>query len=224
LTETLQPHCVLVVEDHQVLAEGLLALLAEHPDLKVLGWARSVAEALVIVRQEQIDVALIDYWLPDGRGPDLALAVRQHQPDVALIFLSADDSDDSMLAALEAGASGYLVKTASGENVAEAIRRAAAGEMLLPAHRVAELLGRRRELSSQEAERLQRFNALTPRERQILDMMASGMDNREIAVRLGISYTTVRSHVRSLLDKLGARSKLEAVARASDWGLIERID
>jgi DNA-binding NarL/FixJ family response regulator len=133
-----------------------------------------------------------------------------------------DDSDELMLAALEAGASGYLVKTASGADVAEAVRRAAEGEILIPARELATLLTRRRLQARRQTERSRRLDSLTPRERQILGLMAEGMDNREVARRLGVSYATVRSHVRNLLGKLGARSKLEAVVRAVDWGLPDR--
>jgi DNA-binding NarL/FixJ family response regulator len=169
-----------------------------------------------------VDVAVADYWLPDGTGVEAVAALRAHRPDAAVVILSADDSDEVMLAALEAGASGYLVKTAGGADVAAAVRRAAEGEILVPARQLAALLTRRRVQAQRQAERSRRLDSLTPRERQILDLMAQGLDNREVAVRLGVSYATVRSHVRHLLTKLGARSKLEAVVRAADWGLPDR--
>jgi DNA-binding NarL/FixJ family response regulator len=102
------------------------------------------------------------------------------------------------------------------------VSRAGTGEVLLPARQLAALLGRRREQALRQAERTRRLDSLTPRERQILTLMAEGLDNRDIARRLGVSYATVRSHVRHLLSKLGARSKLEAVVKAADWGLPER--
>jgi DNA-binding NarL/FixJ family response regulator len=149
-------------------------------------------------------------------------ALRERWPDAAVVFLSVDDSDEAMLAALEAGASGYLVKSAGGADVVAAVRRAAEGEILVPAKQLAALLTRRREQARRQAERARQIDRLTPRERQILGLMAEGMDNREVALRLRVSYATVRSHVRHLLSKMGARSKLEAVVRAADWGLPDR--
>jgi two-component system nitrate/nitrite response regulator NarL len=215
---------VLIVEDHRVVAEGLAVLLNEHPDLRVFGWAATVAEAGRLAATHHVDVAVVDYWLPDGTGVDASVAVRASRPDAAVVFLSADDGDEIMLAALEAGASGYLVTTAGGADVAEAVRRAAAGEILVPAKQLAALLTRRREQARRQSERVRRLGSLTPRERQVLGLMAEGLDNREIAERLGVSYATVRSHVRHLLGKLGARSKLEAVVRAADWGLPRSSD
>jgi DNA-binding NarL/FixJ family response regulator len=212
------PYRVLIVEDHRVVAEGLAALLDEHPDLRVVGWAASVGDAGRLVVAEPVDVVVADYWLPDGTGVEAVAVLRVRWPKATVVFLSVDDSDEAMLAALEAGASGYLVKSAGGTDVISAVRRAAEGEIVVPARQLAALLRRRRE----RAERSRRLDSLTPREREILGLMAEGMDNREVAARLSVSYATVRSHVRHLLGKLGARSKLEAVVRAADWGLPER--
>lgn len=213
---------VLVVEDHRVVAEGLVMLLAEHPALDVVGWAGSVAQAGEMAAEHPVDVAVVDYWLPDGTGVDAIAAIRQHRPDLSAMFLSADDSDNVVLAALEAGASGYLVKSTSGADVTAAVLRAAEGEILMPARQLSTLLARRREGARRQAERSRRLASLTPREREVLGMMTEGMDNRDMARRMSVSYTTVRSHVRHLLQKLGARSKLEAVVKAADWGLSGR--
>jgi two-component system, NarL family, nitrate/nitrite response regulator NarL len=212
------PYRVLIVEDHRVVAEGLAALLADHPDLDVVGWIASVAEAERLSVPESVDVVVADYWLTDGTGVEAVAFLRVRWPDVSVLFLSVDDSDEVMLSALEAGAAGYLVKSAGGADVISAVRRAAEGEILVPPHRLAALLTLRRE----RAERSRRLDSLTPREREILSLMAEGMDNRQVAERLHVSYATVRSHVRHLLGKLGARSKLEAVVRAADWGMPER--
>lgn len=211
------PYRVLIVEDHQVVAEGLAVLLNEHPELRVVALASTVGEVEHLADVERVDVVLADYWLPDGTGAEATAVLRAHQPDVAIVFLSADDSDQVILAALEAGAAGYLVKSAGGADVAEAVRRAVDGEILVPARQLAKLLARRREETRRSAEHARRLDSLTPRERQILSLMTEGMDNRDIARELNISYTTVRSHVRHLLSKMGARSKLEAVVRAAEW-------
>jgi two-component system, NarL family, nitrate/nitrite response regulator NarL len=212
------PWRVLLVEDHRVVAEGLAALLDDDTDLNVVGWVETVADAERVSLPEPVEVVVADYWLPDGTGVEAVGSLRMRYPDVAVLFLSVDDSDEAMLAALEAGAAGYLVKSAGGADVISAVRRAAEGEILVPPQRLAALLTLRRE----RAERSRRLDSLTPREREILSLMAEGMDNRQVAERLHVSYATVRSHVRHLLGKLGARSKLEAVVRAVDWGLPER--
>ncbi|GAA2754805.1 response regulator [Actinopolymorpha rutila] len=209
------PVQVLIVEDHQVVAEGLSALLDEHPGLHVQGWAPTVADATRSAEQERVDVAVLDFWLPDGSGVDAAAGIRQHRPEAAVVFVSADDSDQAMIAAIEAGASGYLIKTASGEEIVEAVLRASAGEMLIPASKLHELLTRSREATRERSGRAQALASLTTREREILAMMSKGLDNREISTRLNIAYPTVRSHVRKVLEKLGARSKLEAVVKAA---------
>jgi two-component system nitrate/nitrite response regulator NarL len=209
---------VLLVEDHRVVAEGISALLSDDPALEVVGWVASVGEAERLTLPGRVDVVVADYWLPDGTGVEAVTALRARWPDAAVLFLSVDDTDEVMLAALEAGAAGYLVKSAGAADVVSAVRRAAEGEILVPPHRLAALLTLRRE----RAERSRRLSSLTPREREILSLMAEGMDNREVAARLHVSYATVRSHVRHLLGKLGARSKLEAVVRAADWGLPDR--
>jgi two-component system, NarL family, response regulator DevR len=206
---------VLVVEDHPVVAEGLVALLDGQPQLEVLGWAPSVAEADRMARSRPVDLAIVDFRLPDGTGADAAMRIREHRPGAAVVFLSADDSDQAMLAAFEAGASGYLIKSAPGPEIVEAVRRAADGEMLIAAPKLAALLGWRRETAGQDDDRARRLENLTPREYEILQLMTQGMDNREIAGRLSVAYPTVRSHVRKVLEKLGARSRLEAVVKAA---------
>ncbi|NUR03073.1 MAG: response regulator transcription factor [Streptomyces sp.] len=209
---------VLLVEDHRVVAEGLWALLDEYDDLTVVGWADSVAEAAPMTAELSPQVALIDYRLPDGTGADAAARIRAHDPAIAVVFLSADAGDAALLAAVEAGASGYLLKSAGGDEIAAAIRAAAAGETLIPARTLMEVLARHRESARVSARQTERLASLTSREQEILALMTQGLDNRAVADRLTISYATVRTHVRGILEKLQARSQLEAVAKAADWG------
>ncbi|MGY6024577.1 response regulator [Streptomyces spinosirectus] len=209
---------VLLVEDHRAVAEGLWAMLDDYDDLTVVGWADSVAEAVPMTEQLSPDMALIDYRLPDGTGAEAAARIRAHDPGVAIVFLSADTSDAALLAAVEAGASGYLLKSAGGDEIAAAIRAAAAGETLIPARTLMEVLARNRESARLFASQMERLESLTSREQEILALMTQGLDNRAIADRLTISYATVRTHVRGILEKLQARSQLEAVAKAAEWG------
>jgi DNA-binding NarL/FixJ family response regulator len=211
---------VLIVEDHQVLAEGLELALERHVDLEVVGWAATVAQAVELARDRRPQVVLMDFHLPDGTGAEAAGKLRKELGNVAIVFLSADSSEDALIAAIESGANGYLVKSGAAAQVADAVRRAAEGEMLIPAATLAGLLARQRQRQREEAAIQRVAGQLTKREREILRLMAQGLDNRAIADKLFISFTTVRGHVQNILEKLDAHSKLEAVARANQHGLI----
>jgi len=213
---------VLIVEDHQILAEGLALALGRHDDLLVVGLAGTVAEAVAMADRERPDVVIMDYHLPDGTGAQAALAIRQHLPEAAIVILTADASDEVLTAAVEAGACGFLLKSNAAAQVIDAVRRAADGEMLIPAATLARLIGRQRERVRREAERSSLMEKLTPRELEVLGLMARGLDNRAIAQQLVLSYATVRGHVQNILSKLGAHSRLEAVARAVEYGLLDR--
>jgi DNA-binding NarL/FixJ family response regulator len=214
---------VLIVEDHQVVAEALASLLSAEPDLVVLGSAGTVKEAVASASALVPDVVLLDWRLSDGTGAEAAIGIRAGAPASAILFLSADDSEETMLAALEAGANGYLTKSTAGDRLVEAVRGAAAGEMLVPPGRLVALLGRQRRLAREEVERNRLLGTLTVREKEILRLMIQGADNREIAARLNIGYETVRTHVKRVLEKLGARTKLEAVVRAIEDGLAQEL-
>jgi len=211
---------VLVVEDHRILAEALVSLLRDVPDFEVLGSVGTVQDAITVAGEHTPDVVLMDSRLPDGAGWEAAARIRRLHGQIAIIFLSADDSDDAVLAAVESGACGYLSKEVAASQVRAAIRRAAGGEMLVPAARLATLAGHQGLLESRATARAALISDLTAREQEVLTLLAGGLDNREIAGRLGIAYGTVRSHVRNLMDKIGVHSRLEAVVRAAEQGLI----
>jgi two-component system, NarL family, response regulator DevR len=212
------PIRVLIVEDHLVVAEGLSALLGSYSDLAVVAIATSVADVIVAMGTVCPDVAMVDFHLPDGTGADAADQIRAQCGETAIVFLSADDSDERLLEAIEAGASSYQLKSASGEQIIESIRAAAAGETVIPAGAIATALAARRRITRERSIQEQMIARLTPRETQILALMVEGVDNRSMAERLHISYATVRTHVRSILYKLGARSQLDAVAKATQLG------
>jgi two-component system response regulator DevR len=212
---------VLLAEDHRIVAEGLTALLESYPDMDVLGWVPTVAETVRIAEETAPDVAVLDFRLADGSGATAAAGIRDVSPTTALVFLSADASEESLIAAVEAGACGYLIKSAGGDEVARAVRRASEGEMLIPADQLASLLVRSRELAQQQRDRGRLRGSFTARELEVLELMAEGLDNRALADRLLISYATARTHVRNVLRKLEARSKLEAMVKATEWGVLE---
>ncbi len=212
------PIRVLIVEDHLVVAEGLSALLESYADVVVLAIATSVAEVTLAMDTVCPDVAMVDFHLPDGTGADAADQIRARCGETAIVFLSADDSDERLLEAIEAGASSYQLKSASGAQIIESIRAAAGGEAVIPAGTIATALAERRRITRERSRQEQLLASLTPRETEILALMIDGVDNRAVAERLHISYATVRTHVRSILSKLGARSQLDAVAKATHLG------
>lgn len=205
---------VLIVEDHQVVAEGLAALIDDQKDMTVIGSAGSVADAVALAAELTPDVILMDFRLTGGTGADAGLAIRVSRPDVKIIFLTREDTDAARFAALEAGAAGFIHKSRAAQEVVDAIRQVASGQSLFTPRTISTLLNRRREVDSQ-------LERLTPREKEVLRLMAEGIASRDIADKLGISYTTVRTHIRSLGSKLGVHSKLEAIVKARELALIE---
>lgn len=221
---------VVIVEDHGLVAEGLELLLRRAPDIDVVGIVGNKSELLERWRALDADIVLMDFRLPDGSGADAANALRAEQPDVVVVFLSADDSEESLLAAVEAGASGYLLKRSeAASDLLSAIRLAAAGEMLISPQKLSALVMRQRErsrrqleLERQDRERQQLLGHLTQREREVLTLIVAGLDNKSIATRLAIGTGTVRAHVQHVLEKLGVHSKLEASAAALERRLVAR--
>jgi DNA-binding NarL/FixJ family response regulator len=205
---------VLIVEDHQVVAEGLAALIGDQKDMTVIGRAGSVAESVAQATELAPDVILMDFRLTDGTGADAGHAIRQVRPEVKMIFLTREDTDAARFAALEAGASAFIHKSRAAQEVVDAIRTVAGGGTLITPRTISSLLNRRREIETQ-------LERLTPREKEVLRLMADGIASRDIAEKLGISYTTVRTHIRSLGSKLGVHSKLEAIVKARELALIE---
>ena len=205
---------VMVVENHQVVSDGLEALVSDQPDMVMIGTAGSVAEAIAQARELAPDIVLLDFRLPDGTGAEAGMRIRELLSETRLIFLSRDDSEAAQVAAIEAGASAFVHKSRAADEVIETIRLVSQGQNLITPRTIATLLNKRKTMSAQ-------LQSLTPRERDVLRRVAAGVSSRDIARELGISYTTVRTHIRSLGRKLGVHSKLEATAKARELGLVE---
>ncbi len=208
-----EPTRILIIEDHLVVAEGLTALINHQADMKVVGNVGTVAECVPAAAELDPDVVLIDFRLPDGTGPDAAMAIRSLRPAAKMIFLTREDTDAARFAAVQSGASAFIHKSKAAADVVSTIRDVARGKMLITPRTIASLLAKRKSIESQ-------LERLTPREREVLRLLADGHPSRSIAAQMGISYTTVRTHIRSLGSKLAVHSKLEAIVKARELGLI----
>ena len=208
-----EPTRVLIVEDHRVVAEGLAALINDQADMKVVGNVGSLADCVPAAIEFNPEVVLLDFRLPDGSGPDAAAAIRSIRPAAKMIFLTREDTEAARFAAVQAGASAFLHKSRAAAEVLATIRDVARGKMLITPRTIATLLTKRRSIEAQ-------LERLTPREKEVLRLMAEGLPSRSIAEEMGISYTTVRTHIRSLGNKLAVHSKLEAIVKARELGLI----
>lgn len=208
MTVVLEPIRVLIVDDHDMLREGLSTFLRAFPDMRLVGEAANGAEAVQRCRELAPDVVLMDLIMPEMDGVAAIRAINAAPPRPAIIALSSFGEEQLVRAALEAGARSYLLKNVSAESLAEAIRLARAGISSLSPEASGALAGRPEPTPE-----------LTPREREILRLLIDGDTNAEIAARLGLSLYTVKNHVRNLLGKLGVSSRTEAVSLALQRGL-----
>ncbi|TME95809.1 MAG: response regulator transcription factor [Chloroflexi bacterium] len=212
---------LLLVEDYRLMFEGLSSILAEYPDFNVVGVATSVKDAVEKAVLLKPDLVLMDYRLPDGDGVQATERIRVNLPDTAILFLSSETSESAVMRAVEAGASGFVSKAATAEELVGAIRQAAAGEFLLETATMARLLEARRQIQDRPGQPAEAPRRLTPREQEVLRLLAGGLDNGEIATHLGIEYGAVRTNVRGALEKLGAHTRAQAVAAAGRAGLLD---
>jgi DNA-binding NarL/FixJ family response regulator len=208
---------VVLVDDHPVFRIGMAALLDSLPDIHVTGQAASVADARALFSDGiGADVVLMDLDLGDGSGIDLTRELLRERPDARVLVVSMHEDDDAVVAAVRAGARGYLVKSAPPDAVERAVRAVAAGEMILSpavAQRAMSYV-----LGGRTAARLP-FPQLTDREREVLDLVAAGLDNESIARRLRLSPKTVRNHLANVLARLALPDRSAAIVRAREEGL-----
>ena len=212
---------VLIVQDHPLLASAIARVLEGQPDLAVSGVSSSGADAVEAAAQNRPDVVLLDFRLPDVTGPAAARTIKNAHADAAIVFHSADHSETALLDAIDSGATAYLTKEATADQIIEAVRRASKGEVLIPVELFARAIARQRGVVSKRREREQLLAQFTPRELDILSLLAEGLDTSSMSHRLGIAPHTVEWHVRHVIEKLQVHSKLQAVIAAARIGLIE---
>jgi DNA-binding NarL/FixJ family response regulator len=212
--DTESPVRVLIVDDHEVLASSLAMVLDAEPDLRSVGVAGTLEKARAMVASTAPDVILLDHRLPDGDGVAAIGELRRLRPSVQVVVLTASAADHVLVAAIEAGASGFVSKSRSLDELTSAVRAAATGEAVISPEMLARLLPRLQRNGRS------RHSDLTEREREVLGLLADGLSNAAIAEQLFVSVHTVRNHIANLSAKLGAHSKLEALSIAVRDGLL----
>jgi DNA-binding NarL/FixJ family response regulator len=205
---------VLIVDDHQMMAEGIRAALESEVDIRVVGVAGTASDAVSTATATLPDVVLMDFRLPDRDGSQAAIDVRAAVPGVAVVMLTGFGDDATLTRAIDAGCAGFVHKSADIETVVDAVRRARAGEPVFSADDLSKLVRHLR------GDTVPVGADLTGRELEVLQLLAEGVTTDALSERLFISKHTARSHVRNILAKLGAHSKLEAVAIAARAGIV----
>ena len=199
---------ILIADDHYIVRMGLIALMNTEPDLEVVAEAADGAQALELFRKHNHDLALLDMRMPVKNGIETTKEIRSRFPDARVLILTAFDGDEEIHNALQAGAQGYVLKSSTGEKLIPAVRAVAAGQRWIP-QEVADRLTARNQ-----------FEELTPREVQVLQQLARGLANKEIADVLRITEYTVKDHLKSILAKLRVTDRTEAVTAALQRGII----
>jgi len=214
------PVKVFLVDDHEVVRRGLIDLLSTDPELEVIGQAGSVAQALAQIPLVNPDVAVLDVRLPDGNGIELCRDLLSMMPDLRCLMLTSFTSDEAMLDAILAGASGYVVKDIKGMELAQAIKDVGAGRSLLDNRAAAALMARLRGT----AERSDPLSGLTDQERILLGLLGEGLTNKQIAARMFLAEKTVKNYVSRLLAKLGMERRTQAAVFVSKLDQHQRRD
>jgi two-component system response regulator DevR len=206
---------VFVVDDHEIVRRGLIELIDSEDDLSVVGQAGDVQQALLALTTVITDVAVLDVRLPDGSGIELCREIRSLYPDVKVLMLTSFLDDEALLGAVLGGASGYVIKDIKNLDLLEAIRKVAAGEVLLDIALVSTITNRLRRVSSPASE----IYELTDQEQRVLEHIGRGLTNRQIAESMFLAEKTIKNYVSSLLGKLGLERRTQAAALAARLGL-----
>ena len=211
------PIRVYLVDDHEIVRDGLRGLVADEPDMEVSGEAATAAEAIAAIPSVRPDVTLLDLSLPDGSGIEVCRAIRSIDPGARFLVLTSAADDEALLAAILAGADGYVLKHVRSGELLAAIRALARGETMLDQRTRAQVVERLRRTAGRSS---QLVASLSPQEERIFELLAEGLTNRAMADRLGLAEKTVKNYVSNVLAKLGMARRTEAAVYAA--GLVER--
>ncbi|HEY0639493.1 MAG TPA: response regulator transcription factor [Pseudonocardiaceae bacterium] len=213
-SDAVRPIRVFLLDDHEIVRQGIIALLEVQGDLVVAGEASTAAEALARIPAVRPDVAVLDVRLPDGDGVSVCRELRETMPDLACLMLTSYADDEALFEAVMAGAAGYVLKEVRGGDLVHAIRTVAAGNSLLDPVATTRLLARLR--ASREEEPPDPLRDLTDQERRVLELIGQGMTNKEIGAQLFIAEKTVKNYVTGLLAKLGMQRRTQAAVFATE--------
>jgi DNA-binding NarL/FixJ family response regulator len=200
------PVRVFLLDDHEIVRQGVRSLLESQPDFEVIGEASTAAEALARIPAEHPDVAVLDVRLPDGDGVTVCREIKAKLPEVQCLMLTSFADDEALFDAIMAGAAGYVLKQLKGSDIVDAVRRVAAGQSLLDADATRRVLDRLRHPPEED----ERLASLTPQERRILELITDGLTNRQIAAEMFLAEKTVKNYVSNLLAKLGMERRTQA--------------
>ncbi|MBY8876252.1 response regulator [Actinacidiphila acidipaludis] len=209
------PIRVFLLDDHEVVRRGLHDLLDAEPDIEVVGEAGTADHALARGPALRPDVAVLDVRLPDGDGITVCRELRSSMPELACLMLTSFDDDDALLDAIMAGAAGYVLKQIKGSDLVSAVRTVASGQSLLDPATTARLMSRLRDDDAPPEPGQEALSGLSPREREILELIGEGLTNRQIGRRLYLSEKTVKNNVSRLLAKLGVERRVQAAVIAT---------
>jgi two-component system response regulator DevR len=209
---------VFLLDDHEVVRRGLAELLAAVPGFEVVGEAGNAEQALARIPAARPDVAVLDARLPDGSGIDVCREIRSSLPDTYCLILTSYDDEDAVLASVLAGASGYVLKEVRGTMLVDAVRQVALGRSLIAPDVIAQVMDRVRNGRPEDA----KVARLTDREREVLDLIAEGLTNKQIGERLFLAEKTVKNYVSSLLAKLGMMRRTQAAVFGAEIRRSER--
>jgi DNA-binding NarL/FixJ family response regulator len=208
---------IFVVDDHPLFRHGLISVLNEYPEFQVVGDAASSNEALAKIEQIRPDIVIMDIFMPQSDGIKSTNLIKQRLPKTEIIILTISDNNELFMNAIKAGAKGYLLKGVGITEIIEAIKQVARGEATVSPAMATKLLEQVRESAK---ENKKGFYELSTREKEVLKLTAQGSSNKEIAANLFISDTTVKAHMRNILDKLRVKNRAEAVGVAIAKGIL----
>ena len=207
----------MIADDHPLVREALRQALDSEDDMEVVAEAGDGEEAIKLASELKPDVAVMDIVMPKFNGIEATRKIKEIVPDIAIIILTAYDDDEYVLGLLDAGAAGYLLKSARGRDLAGAIRAIKSGESVLHPKIIAKLLKR---AIMAPVEEHKASGLLSERESEILRLVALGMSNREIAEKLFLSQRTIKAHLTNIFNKLNVASRSEAIVKGLQWGLV----
>ena len=208
---------IFVIDNNAVFRQGLISVLSKYPEFRVVGDATNTSKAIAKVGELHPDIVIMDTFTPGGEGIEAIDLLQQKFSDVKVIIFTISNKEDDFTKAMKAGARGYLPKSAGLVELIESIRLVGSGNAIVSPLIAVKLFGRFGEVNKRNKDR---FNSLSPREKEVLKLVAQGASNKEVAAHYGVSEGRIKAHLRRILEKLSAKNRTQAVALATSKGLL----